>query len=51
MEHPELIIIPAIILIVGGAIAYIVVQKKKGKKCVGCPYADSCSKKCSCNKK
>ena len=30
MEHPEIIIIAAIILIVGGAIAYIITQKNKG---------------------
>ncbi len=51
MDPIEIIAIIAIVHIIGGAIAYIVVQKKKGKKCVGCPYADSCSKNCSCNKK
>lgn len=51
MMPPEFIAIIIIAHIIGGAITYIVLQKKKGKKCVGCPYADSCSKKCSCNKK
>mgnify|MGYP003296096311 CR=1 FL=1 len=34
-------------LVLGGAVAYIVIAKKKGKKCIGCP--DSCS--CSANQK
>ena len=48
------IIIPvaAIVLIVGGAVAYIVRAKKKGQKCIGCPYSSSCAKsqegKCTC---
>ena len=24
-------------LVLGGAVAYIVIAKKKGKKCIGCP--------------
>jgi len=41
----DIIIIAVIVLVVGGAIAYIVKEKKKGKKCIGCPYCDSCSTK------
>lgn len=37
------IVFAVIALILGGAIAYIIWQKKKGKKCIGCPYADNCS--------
>lgn len=33
--------------IIGGALAYIIVAKKKGKKCIGCPDSSSCSGKCS----
>ena len=33
----EAIIIIAILLIVGGAVAYIIKEKKSGKKCIGCP--------------
>lgn len=43
MEPVDIIVIVAIILIIGGAAAYIIRAKKKGKKCIGCPYADSCS--------
>jgi len=42
-------IIIAIILIIAGLAAfYIYKQKKKGKKCIGCPYADECAKKNKC---
>ncbi len=34
-----------LLLIVGIAIAYVVRSKKKGKKCIGCPYCDSCPSK------
>ena len=38
----EIIAIAAIVLIVGGAVAYIIKAKKSGRKCIGCPYASSC---------
>ena len=34
-----------VVLIVGGAVFYIVREKRKGKKCIGCPYSDSCAYK------
>ena len=39
-------VIAALILIavVFFAVRYIVKEKKKGTKCIGCPYADSCQK-------
>ena len=39
-----------VVLIVGGALAYIANAKMKGKKCIGCPDSRSCSscKKCAC---
>ena len=46
----EIIAIAAIVLIVGGAVAYIIKAKKNGRKCIGCPYASSCkSGGCSCS--
>ena len=39
----EAIIIIAILFIVGGALAYIIKEKKKGKKCIGCPNGANCS--------
>lgn len=39
-----------ILAIVGGAVAYIVKEKKKGVKCIGCPDSAVCSGQCSgCN--
>lgn len=32
-----------IVLVLGGAIAYIVKSKKKGVKCIGCPDSGSCA--------
>ena len=43
MNPIEIIAIIAIVLIVGGAVAYIIKAKKSGKRCIGCP--DSC---CHC---
>ena len=42
----EAVAIVAIIMIIGGAVAYIVKAKKKGQKCIGCPSGGKCS---SCN--
>lgn len=41
----DFIISVALIIIVGAAVYYIYKSKKSGKKCIGCPYADSCSTK------
>lgn len=38
----DIIAIGAIVLIVGGALAYIIKAKKSGKKCIGCPDSASC---------
>lgn len=46
----DVIAIAVIVLIVGGAIAYIVKAKRSGQKCIGCPDAKTCSGKCAgCN--
>ena len=45
----KIIAIAAILLIIGGAVAYIIKSKKSGKKCIGCPYSSSCSS-CTCKK-
>ena len=37
------IVIIVLGLILGGAAAYLVRAKKKGRKCVGCPYSGNCS--------
>lgn len=42
----EIIAVAAIVLIVGGAILYIIKTKKSGRKCIGCPYSSSCKSGC-----
>ena len=32
--------------ILGGAIGYIIKEKKKGAKCIGCPDSKACGGKC-----
>ena len=53
MKPIDFIIIGVIVLIVGGAITYIVKKKKSGARCIGCPWAGQCGKNtennCSCN--
>lgn len=45
MTAPDIIAIVAIVLIIGGAVAYIIKAKKSGKKCIGCPDSCSCDSK------
>ena len=46
----DIILLLLVIAAVGGAIAYIVKEKKKGAVCIGCSMSGCCSKKggCSC---
>ena len=50
MNAVDYMAIAAIVLIVGAAVFYIVRAKRRGEKCVGCPYASTCGGNCSgCN--
>ncbi len=42
----NVIIILILAACVGGACYYIYKNRKKGVKCIGCPYAQSCSGGC-----
>lgn len=44
----DFLVIVILAAIIGGALWYIRREKQKGKKCVGCPYAGSCSGGCNC---
>ena len=44
MNPASIIALLALVLIVSLAVRYIVREKKKGTKCIGCPYAGSCTK-------
>lgn len=55
MSPIDVIVIVLIVSIISLATFYIVRAKTKGKKCIGCPYSDSCSGgavgcSCSCSK-
>ena len=46
----DIIILASLLIVVGLAIAYIVKEKKRGVKCIGCPSAGTCHKRsCGCH--
>ena len=51
MKPIDLILILILALIAALICVYIYKQKKKGTKCIGCPYGKSCSGSCQENKK
>lgn len=50
----DFIVIAILLICVGAAAMYIIKEKKKGTRCIGCPAAGECSRKhseasgCSC---
>jgi radical SAM protein with 4Fe4S-binding SPASM domain len=36
-----------VLAVVGGAVYYIYKNRKKGVKCIGCPYAATCNHGCT----
>ena len=51
MGAVDYIAIAAIALIVGAAVFYLIRAKKRGQKCVGCPYSKQCGSSCTCKEK
>lgn len=49
MEHiiTNIIVISILILIAAAIILYLIKAKKRGEKCIGCPYAKQCGGKCN----
>ena len=45
----DVIVVLIVIAIVAAASVYIVKQKKKGTKCIGCPSAGTCPHKGKCS--
>jgi len=45
----DIIAIAVVLILVGGAAAYIIRAKKRGEKCIGCPSSKSCSGSCKGN--
>ena len=46
MGLKDFIAIAVIVLVVGLAVFYLYRAKKRGQKCIGCPYAKQCGGKC-----
>ena len=46
MNIVDYIAIAVVVLSLSAAVFYIVRAKKRGEKCVGCPYARECGGKC-----
>ncbi|MBQ3052120.1 MAG: FeoB-associated Cys-rich membrane protein [Clostridia bacterium] len=42
----NVIVVLILIAIAVGIIWYLIRAKRKGEKCIGCPYAKQCSNKC-----
>jgi hypothetical protein len=49
MNPADYLVLAVIVAILGCVIFYICRAKKKGVKCIGCPYAKECSGKCGCH--
>ena len=47
MNIVDYIAIAVVVLSLGAAVFYIVRAKKRGEKCVGCPYAKQCGGNCN----
>ena len=45
----NIVLVLVILAIIAGAVLYIYKAKKRGEKCIGCPYAKQCgAKNCGC---
>jgi len=44
----NVIVILVILVIIASAVGKIIIEKRKGAKCVGCPYSQSKDSNCSC---
>ncbi len=45
----NLIVILVIVAILGAAIGKIIIEKRKGVKCIGCPHSGTNEKKTGCS--
>ena len=43
----NVIVVVILVAIAAGIIWYLIRAKKRGEKCVGCPYAKQCGSKCN----
>ncbi len=47
MTIPDIIILALVALAVTLAVIYVCRAKKRGEKCIGCPYSKECNGKCN----
>ena len=47
MNYVDYIIIAIVLCFIAGIVFYLYKAKKRGEKCIGCPYAKQCGGKCS----
>lgn len=45
----DIILAIIILVIISGSIYKIVKEKRKGTKCIGCPYGQTCTDKYNCS--
>ena len=45
----DFILIAILFLIVGGILFYLWRARRRGEKCIGCPYAQQCASKGKCS--
>ncbi|MBE6787928.1 MAG: FeoB-associated Cys-rich membrane protein [Ruminococcaceae bacterium] len=43
----NIIVILILVAITAGIVWYLINAKRKGEKCIGCPYAKQCNGKCN----
>lgn len=49
MNKTDIIVALIVLAIAAAIITYLVRAKKRGEKCIGCPYAKQCGNHCNCN--
>ncbi len=47
----NMIVVMILLVLIGSVVIYLIREKKKGRNCVGCPYAKQCSRHCDSDKK
>lgn len=45
----DFITVTVLVILIGGAVAYIVKEKKRGVRCIGCSLGGCCGGSCGCN--
>ena len=44
----NVVVIIVLLIIIASAVRKIIIEKRKGAKCIGCPYSQSKDGNCSC---